>query len=181
MLNAPAAPTYKSGKQSVAPNGTASPADARAALLQFLAQMAAELSSGNVDLPCFPDVVLRIRKALDEDRKQRKERPELGLEEDKDNAAYLDSLGWVLFKKKNLKEAKKYLLEAIQDPDGQHVEIIDRELQLRGGRRLGRGSRRLLGRLGMSDARRERQRRQAERRCSPQTGHQSARFTYSRS
>src|SRR5258705_5042134 len=66
MLNAPAAPTYKSGKQSVAPNGTASPADARAALLQFLAQMAAELSSGNVDLPCFPDVVLRIRKALDD-------------------------------------------------------------------------------------------------------------------
>ncbi len=57
MLNAPAAPTYKSGKQSVAPNGTASPEDA---------QMAAELSSGNVDLPCFPDVVLRIRKALDD-------------------------------------------------------------------------------------------------------------------
>jgi HD-like signal output (HDOD) protein len=66
MLNAPAAPTYKSGKQSVAPNGTASPEDARAALLQFLGQMAAELSSGTVDLPCFPDVVLRIRKALDD-------------------------------------------------------------------------------------------------------------------
>jgi HD-like signal output (HDOD) protein len=28
--------------------------------------MAAELSSGTVDLPCFPDVVLRIRKALDD-------------------------------------------------------------------------------------------------------------------
>jgi HD-like signal output (HDOD) protein len=66
MLNAPAAPTYKSGKQSVAPNRTASPDDARAALLQFLGQMAAELSSGTVDLPCFPDVVLRIRKALDD-------------------------------------------------------------------------------------------------------------------
>jgi HD-like signal output (HDOD) protein len=66
MLNAPAAPTYKSGKQSVAPNGTASPDAARAALLQFLGQMAAELSSGTVDLPCFPDVVLRIRKALDD-------------------------------------------------------------------------------------------------------------------
>jgi len=50
----------------VAPNGTASPEEARAALLQFLAQMAAELSSGTCDLPCFPDVVLRIRTALDD-------------------------------------------------------------------------------------------------------------------
>jgi HD-like signal output (HDOD) protein len=66
MSNAPAAPTYKSGKQSVAPDSTASPADARAALMQFLGQVAAELSSGTVDLPCFPDVVLRIRKALDD-------------------------------------------------------------------------------------------------------------------
>src|SRR5260370_18980369 len=63
-LNAPAAPTYKSGKASVAPNGTASPDTARAALLQFLGQMAAELSSGTAALTCFPDVVLRIRKAL---------------------------------------------------------------------------------------------------------------------
>jgi HD-like signal output (HDOD) protein len=66
MLNAPAAPTYKSGQQSVAPNGAASPAETRAAALLFLGQLAAELSSGAVDLPCFPDVVLRIRKALDD-------------------------------------------------------------------------------------------------------------------
>jgi HD-like signal output (HDOD) protein len=64
MSNAPAAPTYKSGKNSVAPSGTTSPEDARAAQIQFLRQVAAELSSGTVDLPCFPDIVLRIRKAL---------------------------------------------------------------------------------------------------------------------
>jgi HD-like signal output (HDOD) protein len=64
MSNAPAAPTYKSGKTSVSPAASASPEEARAAALQFLGQLAAEVSSGNVDLPCFPDVVLRIRNAL---------------------------------------------------------------------------------------------------------------------
>jgi HD-like signal output (HDOD) protein len=63
-LNASAAPTYKSGKTSVSPATNASPEEARAAALQFLAQLATEVSSGTVDLPCFPDVVLRIRKAL---------------------------------------------------------------------------------------------------------------------
>jgi len=69
-----------------------------------------------------------IRKALDEDRKERKKRrdeSEFDADDDKDNAAYLDSLGWVLFKKKNYKEAKKFLLDAVQDPDGQHIEIMD--------------------------------------------------------
>ncbi len=66
-----------------------------------------------------------IRKALDEDRKQRQARPDLRAEEDKDSSAYLDSLGWVLFKKKQYQEAKKYLLEAIKDKEGQHVEIMD--------------------------------------------------------
>jgi tetratricopeptide (TPR) repeat protein len=66
-----------------------------------------------------------IRKALEEDRKQRKAVPEFKPEDDKDNAAYLDSLGWVLFKKKNYKEAKKYLLEAVREKEGQHIEILD--------------------------------------------------------
>jgi tetratricopeptide (TPR) repeat protein len=63
-----------------------------------------------------------IRKALDEDRKQRKSRP-ANAEDDK--AAYLDSLGWVLFKQKKYQEAKKYLLEAIQDEEGKNIEIYD--------------------------------------------------------
>ncbi len=64
MSNSSAAPTYKSGKTSVSPAASASPEATRAAALQFLAQLATEVSSGTVDLPCFPDVVLRIRKAL---------------------------------------------------------------------------------------------------------------------
>jgi tetratricopeptide (TPR) repeat protein len=67
-----------------------------------------------------------IRKAIDEDRKQRrKENPDIKPEDDKDLGAYLDSLGWVLYKQKKYKEAKKYLLQAIDTEDGKHVEIYD--------------------------------------------------------
>jgi tetratricopeptide (TPR) repeat protein len=66
-----------------------------------------------------------IREAIEEDRKQRKEIDDLPPEEDKDNPAYLDSLGWVLFKKKNFKEAKKHLEEAVKSKEGQHIEILD--------------------------------------------------------
>lgn len=38
--------------------------DERAAALAFLASLATEVSKGTVNLPCFPDVVMRIRKAL---------------------------------------------------------------------------------------------------------------------
>lgn len=64
-----------------------------------------------------------IRKALEEDRKRRKaEDPD---DDGKDNGAYLDSLGWVLYKKKDLKNAKKYLTEALEDSNAQHIEIYD--------------------------------------------------------
>jgi len=74
-----------------------------------------------------------IRKALDEDRKRQtdarnkllKENPKAKVDEVKDNAAYLDSLGWVLFKRDKIKEAKPYLLEAVKDAEGQHTEIFD--------------------------------------------------------
>ena len=46
-------------------------------------------------------------------------------EEDKDNAAYLDSMGWVLYKQKKYKEARKYLEDAIKDEEGRHIEIYD--------------------------------------------------------
>jgi HD-like signal output (HDOD) protein len=39
-------------------------AETRRAALRFLERLAAELSAGAVDLPCFPDVVVRIRNAL---------------------------------------------------------------------------------------------------------------------
>jgi HD-like signal output (HDOD) protein len=59
----PEAPTYKSSKESVSPIG-ASPDEARIAAVEFLTQLAAEVSSGTVNLPCFPDIVIRIRRAL---------------------------------------------------------------------------------------------------------------------
>jgi tetratricopeptide (TPR) repeat protein len=67
-----------------------------------------------------------IRKALEEDRKrQLQANPELKPEEVKDNAAYLDSLAWVLFKQGKFKEAKTPILEAVKDKEGQHIEIYD--------------------------------------------------------
>ncbi len=66
-----------------------------------------------------------VRKAIDEERKSRKKIEDLTPEEDRDNPAYLDSLGWVLFKKKEYKQAKKYLLEATEAKEGQHIEILD--------------------------------------------------------
>jgi tetratricopeptide (TPR) repeat protein len=67
-----------------------------------------------------------IRKAIEEDRKLRKKaNPDLKPEEQKDNAAYLDSLGWVLFKQGKAKEAKPYLVDAIKQKEGQHIEILD--------------------------------------------------------
>jgi tetratricopeptide (TPR) repeat protein len=66
-----------------------------------------------------------IRKALELDRKKRAANPKLDPDDDHDNGAYLDSLGWVLFKRGKLAEAKKYLLEAVQDKASQHIEIFD--------------------------------------------------------
>jgi tetratricopeptide (TPR) repeat protein len=66
-----------------------------------------------------------IRKALDLDRQKRKADPDLQPEDDHDNGAYLDSLGWVLFKQKRYKEAKEVMLKAVEDKDSQHIEIYD--------------------------------------------------------
>jgi tetratricopeptide (TPR) repeat protein len=66
-----------------------------------------------------------IRKAIEKDRALRKKIEDLPKEDDVDNPAYLDSLGWVLYKKKDYKEAKKYLLEATKLEGGKHIEIFD--------------------------------------------------------
>lgn len=44
--------------------GAAAAPETRGAALEFLRQLATELSKGSMDLPCFPDVVIRIRHAL---------------------------------------------------------------------------------------------------------------------
>lgn len=67
-----------------------------------------------------------VRKAIEEDKKLRhKANPAIKPEQDKDNPAYLDSLGWVLFKKKQYKEAVTPLVDAVKQDDGQHMEIYD--------------------------------------------------------
>jgi hypothetical protein len=71
-----------------------------------------------------------IRKAIDGDRKQREKEQKKGAKAGdghvaEDNSAYLDSLGWVLFKLKRYQEAKPLLEKATQAKDGQHVEIFD--------------------------------------------------------
>jgi HD-like signal output (HDOD) protein len=59
-----APPTYRSGTQSVPAGGAASTPQERAAALEFLQKLAAEVSAGSIDLPCFPEVVVRISTAL---------------------------------------------------------------------------------------------------------------------
>jgi tetratricopeptide (TPR) repeat protein len=75
----------------------------------------------------LPEAEKLIREAIEEDKKMRAKLKEEGkLEDDRPNAAYLDSLGWVLYKQKKYEEALKYLKEASTDPEeGQHIEIFD--------------------------------------------------------
>ena len=71
----------------------------------------------------LPEAEKLIRKAIEEDRKLRKANPKSVNEGD--HPAYLDSLGWVLFKQGKAKEAKPYLLDAVKDKEGQSTEIYD--------------------------------------------------------
>lgn len=64
MTNEGPAPTYRSGDQSVPASGAVATPEERAAALDFLRDLASEVSQGIVDLPCFPDVVVRISRAL---------------------------------------------------------------------------------------------------------------------
>ncbi len=71
-----------------------------------------------------------IREALDLDAKARaaalKEKKIDAEEAKKANAAYQDSLGWVLYKNKKYDEAIKLLTEAsLDEEEGQHMEIWD--------------------------------------------------------
>jgi hypothetical protein len=54
--------TFRSGKQSIPARGAHS--DQGPAALQYLSRLALDLSRGPVDLPCFPNVVIKIRDAL---------------------------------------------------------------------------------------------------------------------
>jgi tetratricopeptide (TPR) repeat protein len=72
-----------------------------------------------------------IREAIELDLKARKKALEEKkideAEAKKANAAYLDSLGWVLYKRKKYDDALKYLLESAgsDDDESNHIEIWD--------------------------------------------------------
>ena len=68
-----------------------------------------------------------IKEAIELDKKEQEKAKEEGkLDEVKPNAAYLDSLGWVLFKQKKYKEALEHLKKASPDEEeGSHLEIWD--------------------------------------------------------
>ncbi|MBI3822536.1 MAG: tetratricopeptide repeat protein [Planctomycetes bacterium] len=66
-----------------------------------------------------------IRKAIDLDRERRKKSKKFDPKTDHDPGAYLDSLGWVLFKQKKNQEAKDWLIKALTDKSAQHIEIYD--------------------------------------------------------
>lgn len=68
-----------------------------------------------------------VREAIAQDKKRQETAKGDGkIDEVKENAAYLDSLGWVLFKQKKFADALPYLKKAAADDDeGGHLEIWD--------------------------------------------------------
>jgi tetratricopeptide (TPR) repeat protein len=65
-----------------------------------------------------------IRKALELDRKQRTTGTAVSPDSDHDNGAYLDSLGWVLFRRGQLKDARQELEKAAALPDGKEDPVV---------------------------------------------------------
>jgi len=65
-----------------------------------------------------------VRKALELDQQQRTGNDALGLDSDQENAAYVDSLGWVLFRRGRLKEAREQLQKAARLPDGAEDPVV---------------------------------------------------------
>jgi tetratricopeptide (TPR) repeat protein len=59
-----------------------------------------------------------IRKALELDRQQRTSGTSVGVDADQDNAAYVDSLGWVLFRRGKVEDARTELERAVALPGG---------------------------------------------------------------
>jgi tetratricopeptide (TPR) repeat protein len=65
-----------------------------------------------------------IRKALELDQQQRNSNDALGIDSDLENAAYVDSLGWVLFRRGRLQEARKQLGKAASLTDGTDDPVV---------------------------------------------------------
>jgi tetratricopeptide (TPR) repeat protein len=65
-----------------------------------------------------------VRKALELDRKQRTGGTAVGVDSDQDNAAFVDSLGWVLFRRGKIAEARQVLERASKLADGESDPTI---------------------------------------------------------
>jgi tetratricopeptide (TPR) repeat protein len=65
-----------------------------------------------------------IREALDLDRKQKKAGAHVEADSDEDNAAYLDSLGWVLFRRGRAEAARAEMEKACRLPEGADDPVV---------------------------------------------------------
>jgi tetratricopeptide (TPR) repeat protein len=66
----------------------------------------------------------RVRRALELDKRQRNSLTRVGLDSDRDNAAYVDSLGWVLFRKGDWQGARRELEKAVSLPTGDDDPVV---------------------------------------------------------
>jgi tetratricopeptide (TPR) repeat protein len=66
----------------------------------------------------------RIRRALELDKRQRNSLMRVGLDSDRDNAAFVDSLGWVLFRKGDWQGARRELEKAVSLPVGDDDPVV---------------------------------------------------------
>jgi tetratricopeptide (TPR) repeat protein len=81
-----------------------------------------ELADRNKDLE---EAEALVRRALELDRRQRAAGSGVVADADQDNAAYLDSLGWVLFRRGTLDEARQQLEKAVTLADGDDPVLWD--------------------------------------------------------
>jgi tetratricopeptide (TPR) repeat protein len=65
-----------------------------------------------------------IRKAITLDRRQKEENKVVGADSDQDNAAYVDSLGWVLFRRGQVEAARRELEKASGLPNGDDDPVV---------------------------------------------------------